>query len=98
MIYVHAPLPGIEPVSPALADGFFTTEPPGKSWIFYFCETSEICLLSHMLLPNHSYFYHYIDVINMTILITEVDLYSHIIVSKLPHVLLYTEYSFYFFF
>ena len=22
--------PGIEPVSPALADGFFTTEPPGK--------------------------------------------------------------------
>ena len=24
------PRPGIEPVSPALADGFFTTEPPGK--------------------------------------------------------------------
>ena len=24
------PDPGIEPVSPALADGFFTTEPPGK--------------------------------------------------------------------
>ena len=23
--------PGIEPVSPALADGFFTTEPPGKA-------------------------------------------------------------------
>ena len=23
---------GIEPVSPALADGFFTTEPPGKSY------------------------------------------------------------------
>ena len=22
--------PGIEPVSPALADGFFTNEPPGK--------------------------------------------------------------------
>ena len=22
--------PGIEPVSPALAGGFFTTEPPGK--------------------------------------------------------------------
>ena len=22
--------PGIEPISPALADGFFTTEPPGK--------------------------------------------------------------------
>ena len=24
------PDPGIEPVCPALADGFFTTEPPGK--------------------------------------------------------------------
>ena len=22
--------PGIQPVSPALADGFFTTDPPGK--------------------------------------------------------------------
>ena len=25
------PNPGLEPESPALADGFFTTEPPGKS-------------------------------------------------------------------
>ena len=25
--------PGIEPVSPALAGGFFTTEPPGKPFI-----------------------------------------------------------------
>jgi len=24
------PNPRIEPISPALADGFFTTEPPGK--------------------------------------------------------------------
>ena len=24
------PIPGIEPMSPALAHGFFTTEPPGK--------------------------------------------------------------------
>ena len=24
------PGPGVEPVSPALAGGFFTTEPPGK--------------------------------------------------------------------
>ena len=24
------PAPGIEPMSPALAGGFFTTEPPGK--------------------------------------------------------------------
>ena len=27
------PHPGIEPVSPALADRFFTTEPPGKPLI-----------------------------------------------------------------
>ena len=26
------PGPGVEPVSPALADGFLTTEPPGKSY------------------------------------------------------------------
>ena len=26
----YLPNPGIEPVSPALADGFITTEPPGK--------------------------------------------------------------------
>ena len=26
------PGPGLEPVSPALAGGFLTTEPPGKSW------------------------------------------------------------------
>ena len=28
------PGPGLEPVSPALADGFLTTAPPGKSSIF----------------------------------------------------------------
>ena len=26
------PRPGIQPMSPALAGGFFTTEPPGKPW------------------------------------------------------------------
>ena len=26
------PDPGIEPASPALAGGFFTTDPPGKPW------------------------------------------------------------------
>ena len=36
MIYVHAQLPGIEPMSPAvpaLAGGFFSTEPPRKPMI-----------------------------------------------------------------
>ena len=30
------PRPGIEPVSPALTGGFFTTEPPGKPRIILF--------------------------------------------------------------
>ena len=29
----NCPNPGIKPVSPALAGGFFTTEPPGKPFI-----------------------------------------------------------------
>ena len=29
------PNPGIEPQSPALAGGFFTTEPPGKPWVLF---------------------------------------------------------------
>ena len=28
------PGPGMEPVSPELAGGFFNTEPPGKSYFF----------------------------------------------------------------
>ena len=28
----HLPNPGMEPASPALAEGFFTAEPPGKPW------------------------------------------------------------------
>ena len=30
----YLPDPGIESASPALAGGFFTTEPPGKPWIY----------------------------------------------------------------
>ena len=31
------PGPGIEPMSPALVAGFFTTEPPGKPYSYYLC-------------------------------------------------------------
>ena len=34
---VDLPNPEIEPESPALAGGFFTTEPPGKSWYSSYC-------------------------------------------------------------
>ena len=40
------PDPGIEPVSPALADGFFTTEPPGKPTVAYEKER-KISFLPH---------------------------------------------------
>ena len=42
--------PGIEPVSPALAGGFLTTEPPGKhvlyflSWSLQFSSVTQLCL------------------------------------------------------
>ena len=38
----HLPNPGIEPRSPALAGGFFTTEPPGKPILYiavYICQS-----------------------------------------------------------
>ena len=40
------PDPGIEPVSPALAGGFFTTEPPGKPTVAYEKER-KISFLPH---------------------------------------------------
>ena len=36
----NLPEPGIELVSPALADRFFTTEPPGKPMIHYIYKNS----------------------------------------------------------
>ena len=32
----NLPRPGLEPTSPALAGGFLTTVPPGKSLVFFF--------------------------------------------------------------
>ena len=37
--------PGIEPMSPALAGGFFTSEPPGKFRIFFFFNLSILIVL-----------------------------------------------------
>ena len=39
------PRPGIEPVSPALAGGFLTTRPPGKSAAPYYCTTCQELML-----------------------------------------------------
>ena len=44
------PGPGLEPVSPALAGGFSTTAPPGKSrFIFWSCISYLFNMLSHNL-------------------------------------------------
>ena len=37
---------GTEPVAPALADGFFTTEPPGKP-IYSFLHTTAFCFFNY---------------------------------------------------
>ena len=39
---ILVPKPGIEPMCPALAGGFLTTGPPGKSSL-YFCSPYNIC-------------------------------------------------------
>ena len=44
---ILVPRPGIEPVSPALQDGFLTTGPPGKSLNYQFCRTKENGKLYH---------------------------------------------------
>ena len=45
------PEPGIEPMSPALAGGFLTTAPPGKSvWFVFICVFQVFC--SECLLPS----------------------------------------------
>jgi len=40
-------LPGIKPVSPALADGFFITEPPGKPSVLYGFKISHVWAKTH---------------------------------------------------
>ena len=45
------PGPGIEPVSPALAGGFLTTVPPGKSLstLFFFMAKCSVLWMYHIL-------------------------------------------------
>ena len=51
------PGPGIEPISPALSDGFFTTESPGKPcYIVFTLVYAQKNVLKMMLLIKHGYF------------------------------------------
>ena len=45
----NLPGSGIEPMSPALAGGFFTTEPPGKSLDFHFFGLTCIFILKSQI-------------------------------------------------
>ena len=44
--------PGIEPESPELADGFFTTEPPGALY-FRVCSDSKFLSIQSVMPPSH---------------------------------------------
>ena len=52
----NLPNPGIKPVSPALAAGFFTTEPPGKPMLVPYCSGfySFVVYLSEKAMAPHS--------------------------------------------
>ena len=48
------PRPGLEPVSPALAGGFLTTVPPGKSFPVSFVEETLLAPLNGLgILVSH---------------------------------------------
>ena len=51
---IFVPWPGIEPVSPALAGGFLTTGPPGKSLArySYLLRTVALCTLGVLHMPS----------------------------------------------
>ena len=49
------PGPGLEPVSPALAGGFLTPAPPGKSLTFYILSVFDLLETSTASLENCSY-------------------------------------------
>ena len=54
--HVRSSRPGMEPMSPALAGGFLSTVPPGKSWADYYFNFHLLCphpvaLGHHCLLP-----------------------------------------------
>ena len=59
----HLPNPGIELsslVSPALADGFFTTEPPGKppELLTFLPSICAVCTLAHFYLIDPWFFFN----------------------------------------
>ena len=53
----NLPNPGIKPVSPALAAGFFTTEPPGKPMLVPYCSgfySFVVYLMEKAMAPHSS--------------------------------------------
>ena len=69
------PGPGLEPVSPALAGGFSTTVPPGKSLTQGFYTWSSLCLETH---PAPTFYLQYVS---WPIILHPLDLSLHVISS-----------------
>ena len=79
------PNPGIKPVSPALASGFFTTEPPGKACYSMLSTSAPHTTLSILVCYYFIYFlpYYLSYTYNPTIQI--VDIYNNLINSYLTY-------------
>ena len=52
------PGPGLEPVSPALAGGFLTTEPPGKPYLFICYLTMWVSFF--VMFGSFAYFFYWV--------------------------------------
>ena len=100
------PSPGIELESPALAGGFFTTEPPGKTKCC--CNTTQIttyepclskhpfsaygmCVYIYMYIHTHTHTYTYTHVYIHIYVYIYVYTYTHIYIHIYTHTCIHTH-------
>ena len=74
--------PGIESMSPALAGGFFTTEPPGK--LHRFCFTIEYELLAFKRILIANFLHHLISKLLQWPIVAVVQLFSCVRIYGTP--------------
>ena len=85
------PRPGLEPVSPALAGGFLTTVPQGKSLLFVFYLVPPVCFVC--LVPLSCILLDYSSIFQNSILIYLLAFAVSLIFQWLLQVLQYTSLS-----
>ena len=73
------PEPGLEPVSPALAGGFLTTVPPGKSLYEFFYSSLISSVISWLF--SSTLFRLHVSVV-LTIFFPVIDFQSHSVVVR----------------